>query len=482
MMNLNPLDYLKHRKLSGLLGLALDGSRLDGVVLQRTDGSLQVRQTFSITLSLDPLTNDPALVGREIRNHLDAAGVRERHCVTALPLKWALAVQVKLPELPEADIASFLAIEAERGFPCDPATLQAAISQGRAPGERHATIVGVPRTNVTVLEQALRAAQLKPVSFSLGITALQNPAAENSNGVLALVIGEGHIGLQITAGGGVAVLRTLEGAVVTESGQRKLATELISRETRITLGQLPPALRTAVKRIRIFGPRDLAHELADEMELRFEPAGLKVELAARYDKNEFGVELPPEIPVSTAFSLAASWLADRPGPLEFLPPKVSPWQQLATRYSSGKLRTVGATAGAALLLVLLIFLFQQCQLWWYGAKWNRMSAQVAGLSTTQDHIQKFQPWSDQTVRDLSILRALTLAFPEDGSVTAKTVDIREPNIVTCTGTTADNQALLKTLERLRSQSNVADVSLGQIRGKSPMQFTFNFHWGAGGNP
>ena len=141
----------------------------------------------------------------------------------------------------------------------------------------------------------------------------------------------------------MAVLRTLDGAVVTEGSQRKLATDHVSRETRITLGQLPPALRAAVKRIRIFGPRDLAQELADEMELRFEPAGLQVELATRYGKNEFGVELPVGDPVSPAFSLAAGWLAERPVPLEFLPPKVSsPWQLIATRYSSGKLRTVEA--------------------------------------------------------------------------------------------------------------------------------------------
>jgi hypothetical protein len=482
MINLNQLDFLKRRKPSGLLGLALDGSRLDGVVLQRVNGSLQVRQAFSITLSLDPLTNDPALVGREIRNHLDAAGVRERHCVAGLPLKWALAVQVKLPELPEADIPSFLAIEAERGFPCDITTLYTATSQGRVAGERHATIVGVPRNNVTALEQALRAAQLRPVSFSPGITALQNPAADNSNGVLALVIGEGHIGLQITAGGGVAVLRTLEGAIVAEGGQRKLATELVSRETRITLGQLPPALRAAVKRIRIFGPRDLAQELADEMELRFEPAGLQVELAARYDKNEFGVELPADAPVSAAFSLAAGLLVERPVPLEFLPPKVSPLQQMVIRYSSGKLRTIGATAGAALLLVLAIFLFQQCQLWWFGARWNKMSAQVTELQSTQDQIRQFRPWFDESVHDLSILRALTLAFPEDGTVTAKTIEIRDPNLVTCSGTAGDIQTLLKTLERLRAQPGVADASLGQIRGKSPMQYTFNFHWSQGGNP
>jgi hypothetical protein len=111
-----------------------------------------------------------------------------------------------------------------------------------------------------------------------------------------------------------------------------------------------------------------------------------------------------------------------------------------------------------------------------------MAAEVNQLQDTQDRIRKFRPWFDESIRQLSILRALTLAFPEDGSVTAKTIDIRAPNVVTCSGTTRDNLSLLKVLEHLRGQPGVADVSLGQIRGKSPMQFTFNFHWNEGGNP
>ena len=64
----------KRQKLTSVLGLALDGSRLDGVVLKRTNGSLQPLQSFTAQLTLDPLTAAPELVAREIHNHLAAAG------------------------------------------------------------------------------------------------------------------------------------------------------------------------------------------------------------------------------------------------------------------------------------------------------------------------------------------------------------------------------------------------------------------------
>src|SRR5674476_432613 len=97
--------FRRRKKLASLLGLALDGSRLDGVVLRHANGALQVQQSFSVALTLDPLTAAPELVGREIRNHLDAAGVRERNCILGLPLKWVLTAHTELPPLPEADVA-----------------------------------------------------------------------------------------------------------------------------------------------------------------------------------------------------------------------------------------------------------------------------------------------------------------------------------------------------------------------------------------
>jgi hypothetical protein len=481
-MSLIKLDLRKRQRLSGVLGLALDGSRLEGVALRRTNGALHVQRSFSVSLSLDPLTNDPELVGREIRNHLDAVGVKERQCVVGLPLKWALTTHIDVPDLPEADIPSFLQIEAERGFPCDVQTLNVATSRFHSPaGKQHATLVGIPRNHLESLERALRAAKLKPLSFSLGITVLQAAGTETSNGVIALAIGESNVGLQVTAGGGVAALRALEGALEADGGQRILHADAVARETRITLGQLPAELRETVRRIRVFGPRDLSQQLVDELELRFDAAGLKVEPVGRYPAGEFGVQLPPDATVAPAFSLAAALLAGRQPVFEFLLPRVTPLQQLAARYSSGKLRTAISAAAAVALIAGGLFFFQQCQLWQLEAQWRRLEPTKKQLDGLQDQIRQYRPWYDDSVRGLTILRSLTEAFPEDGSVTAKTVEIRDLNAVTCTGIARDRQVLLKTIENVRKVQQFKEVALGPTRGQPPaVQFTFNLQWNEGG--
>jgi hypothetical protein len=490
--------FRRRKKLVTLLGLALDGSKLDGVVLKHANGSLAVLQKFSVTLALDPLTAAPELVGREIRNQLDAAGVRERNCVVGVPLKWVLTAQTELPPLAEADAKSLLQMEAERGFHSDVATLQ--ISDSRSPladGKKNVLLAGIPNTHLAALEKILAAAKLKPVSFTPAISALQ-PAVQSpkskvqsltaspsqtldigqqtleSSGVLALAIGERNVSLQISAGGGVVALRSLAGTVEDEAGRRTLHADVVARETRITLGQLPDALRDAVKSIRVFGPRELAQPLADELELRFEPLGLQVEFISAYAPDEFGATLPAGVPLSAAFSLAARFLLEQKPAFEFLPPKPTFLEQLASKYSSGRLRTTGAVAAGIAAVILGLFLFQQIELWHYRSQWSRIAVKVGELQAIQDNIRQYRPWYDGTFPNLAILRQLTLAFPEDGSVTAKNIEVQNGNTVTCSGTASDYASLLAMQSRLRAADGVNDVKLEQIRGKAPMQFVFAF--------
>jgi len=407
--------------------------------------------------------------------------VRERDCIVGLPLRWVLTTQTELPPLPDADAASLVQMEAERNFHTDVAQLQ--ISDSRSPlaeDKKYVLLAGIPNTHIGSLEQVLAAAKLKPVSLGLALPALQSPTSEKSNGVMALAIGEGNVGLQITAGGVVA-LRALEGAVENEGGRRSLLAGVVAREARVTLGQLPAELRATVKRIRIFGPRDLAQQLADEMELKFDPMGLKVEVVSAYAPDEFGVTLPPEATLSPAFSLAARYLTEDRPVFEFLPPKPTVIEQIIAKYSSGRLRTTGAVAAGVAVIILGIFLFQQIQLWRLRSQWSHMAAKVTELQGIQDQIRFYRPWYDDSFRTLSILRQLTLAFPEDGVVTAKSIEIRDGgSTVSCSGNARDIASLLAMQAKLRMMTGVTDVHITQQRGKSPMQFTFDFKYGTGG--
>jgi hypothetical protein len=481
MNNVLKVKFPGRKRPTSVLGLAVDGSRLEGVVLRRANGSLEARCAFSVALTLDLLTAAPELAGREIRNQLDAAGIRERNCVVTVPLRWALTATAELPALSEEDSASMLEIEAEKGFSSDIETLRRSESRCALPGGGfHVVMAGIANGQLAALERVLAAAKLRPLSFSLGLAALQPPDNARSDGVLALNIGETHVGLMVVAGHGVAALRALEGAVATEGIRRRVDLDLIAREIRITLGQLPPGLRQSLRKVRIFGPADLARELVDELGARFRALDLEAEIVTGYAADEFQTQLPATAPLSPSFSAAALVLTGRRPAFEFLPPKPTALQLLVKRYSSGKLRTAGGLAAALAAVVVVLFLVQQVQLSLLRSRWSAISARVAELDGLNQKIKSYRPWFDESFGGLSVLRELTLAFPEDGAVTAKSIEIRDGTLVSCTGTARDNASLLKTLNQLRSSQTVSDLKVGQIRGKSPMQFTFEFHWGQGG--
>jgi hypothetical protein len=235
-----------------------------------------------------------------------------------------------------------------------------------------------------------------------------------------------------------------------------------------------------VRRIRVFGPRDLAQQLLDEMDLRLDAAGMKADAVGRYSAGEFGIVLPQEAAVSPAFSLAAGQLAGRRPVFEFLLPRVTAFQQMAARYASGKLRSALSAAAAAALVAGALFGYQQWQLWRLESQWTKLQPTVRQLEGLQERIRQYRPWFDESVRGLSILRSLTEAFPEDGAVTAKTVEIRDLNTVTCTGIARDRQVLLRTIENVRKVQQFKEVALGPTRGQSPaVQFTFSFQWNEG---
>jgi hypothetical protein len=219
----------------------------------------------------------------------------------------------------------------------------------------------------------------------------------------------------------------------------------------------------------------------DEIELRLEVMDLKIEVAAHYTSSDFGLSVPADTAVRPAFSLAAERLAGHLPVFEFLPPRVAVWKQMAERYSSGKLQATLSAAAVLAVLVGGVFLYQQFQLWRLQTQWANIAGKVSELENINKQISLYRPWYDETVKGLSILRCLTQAFPEDGSVTAKVVEIRDLSSVTCTGTARNYKDIGNTFQRLRVLPQIRNAKMAPMRGVSPaLQFSFSFAWNEGG--
>jgi hypothetical protein len=475
------IHWFKSKRAASVLGLALDGNRLEAVVLRRSNGSAHLRQSVSAPLALSPLTDDPELAGREIRNQLDAAGIHERHCAVCLPLGWLLTLQSKLPELPEADRAGFLQLEAERGFHSGPEAMFTAHSLFQpAPGEQYATLLAVPRNNLNTLERVLRAAKLKPVTFGLGIAAAQ-PAASDTQRVITLLVRGSGLDLQVSGGGGIVALRSLDGAVETQGAVKQISSEFMAREIRITLGQLPGGLAGGPGRIRIIGQGEMTRQFVHEISPRLAAMGLTVEASERSYSGALDKPLPADLAASPAVALAAAWVGGRDTTPEFLPPKVRPWQQLVSKgLSTRKLIWAGEAAGGLAACVLIAFGVQQIILSHLRSNWAKLEPKVTELTTMQDQIMQFRDFYDQAARDARILARLAAIFPRDNSVSVKSIEVRDMVNVTCSGVARDNEAFAGVYKNLSEDTNEISNVHPEVRGQKPMQFTVNFTWGTGG--
>ena len=315
---------------------------------------------------------------------------------------------------------------------------------------------------------------------AVAVAEIQPPDQSESTDTLTLLVAPDHVALQVSAGGGIAALRTLEGAVG-EDGVRQLPPpEVVGREIRITLGQLPEGLRRTLGRARIFGPPDLAASFAAGLQDRIASAGLRLETGSTYPTGRPAPGVPPGTEVSAPLSLAARYLEGIRPVLEFLPPKPTLVGQFVARYSAGRLKMAGGLAAGVIALLAGVLLYQQVQLMLLSSRWAALSPKVAELESMQQRIRQYRPWFDDSFPNLGIVRQLSAAFPQDGSVSATSIEIRDGATVTCSGTARDSATFLRMLDSLNAAPGITSLHRDQIRGTSPIQFTFGFQWNPGG--
>lgn len=455
------------KRLQSVIALSVTDGQLCVAHAARAKQAVAVLKSLTAPLTLDLLHPEIELIGREIKNHLEAGGIREHRCVVALPPSWVMTQHSKLPELSPEDVSSLLRIDAEKGFPCDPDELQIARSTQRAADGEHVTQFAVRHDQLARLAAVMKSAGLKPVSFTLGLAALPGALAPAGEGRMMLVLEPKGATLLITAGGGVVAFRTFEATIESEAGENVVNGAALARELRITFEQVPADLRGDVRQLSLRGNPTMARQLAEILSGWAESAGLAIDVAAAPSRT---------VSEEITEQLAIRQLKNGAPELEFLPVQPGRWAVWKARYSSKRLATAGFAAAAIALVALGAFGWQEFRRWSLRSEWQSMAAQVNDLEAVQARIREFRPWYDTSFRNLTIMKRVVECFPDNGSVTAKSFEIHGPTSISVTGTARDNASLLRTLDLLRQAREIQGLKIEQIRGKTPAQFTFTFRW------
>lgn len=460
------LSELKKRfQVRSVLAITVESGRVAVDLVRREDDGHRVAASFELPLGSEAVAANGERAGKELAAQLAAAAIRERRCVVCIPANWALTTSTDVPEIGADDLRGYLELRAEREFPIPVTELRLAHSAFKAPdGKLRATLAAVPARKLEAIERMLAAAECRAVSISLGLDSClpksELPAA------MHFVANGTHVDLVIAAGGGIAAVRSLP----SPNDEQAFDAATFSREVRITLGRLPEALRQQVTQARFSGAPSAAETLCLEIRQHLSKMGIDSRLQRSADGGHPGA----------ALDAAELHLRRQPVVFEFLAPEVNRWETVARQFEDRRRRWAALAVVAAILLPIFTYIIRSHIESSLEAEWAGMRRKVADLESIQQRIRQFRPWFEPAPQALQIVEGLAAAFPDQGDVWAKSVQVvedpKEGTKVSCSGFARNQSSLLAWFDRVRSRKDVTKLQVQQVRGENPIQFSITYKW------
>jgi hypothetical protein len=464
LKKLNLQELRKRLRARSALALTIESARLAIKLVRDDENSALPSPSLSIPLGEAAVLKDPENAGQQLLAALGAAGIRERNCVVCVPPGWALTASTDLPEVAEEDLRGYLELRAEREFSISTADLRLGYSPYALPNrQRRATLAALSSKKIEAVERMLEVANRRASSISLALdNCLSQPQA-----MLHFLTNGNHADLVVTAGGGVAGLRSLP--LPMTPGGAVIDSTAFCRDVRITLGRLPDPVRQQIRQAAFSGPS------AEQLCVRTRYDLLRLGIKSPERDFSAGGDQPPEA-LTAAVEAARQKLRGQPVAFEFVVPETKRWQELLQRVDTSRRRALllGA-AGLVLLPLLLLFIRSEIESH-LEARWDAMADNVADLDAIQQKIHQFRPWFEPAPQGLQLLDSLVRAFPEQGDVWAKSIQVAQDGKVTCTGFARTQPALMGLLTRMRARPDITALQMQQIRGENPIQFSITFQW------
>jgi hypothetical protein len=446
------------QKPKTVLGLFLGGGRLTFALTRQEGAAPVVAKQGSEAFALAPGQDDPDVIAEKLREILARQRIKVRHCVLALPLSWVVSSRFAAGEIAADALPGVAALELERLCGAPVSAKQLVCFPADDAGQALAATVepGVARH----LTEAFRRAGL---SLGCFVPAAAAARPDPDPGIVAdiLPLPDG-VDAVIRCDGRPVALRQL--ALYRDNSAQRMAEclETTMRSLQVTLS----ALRTGGERpvsIRVLGSGHCVDELCRGLGERTD-----------WSLRELPDSARPPAEQAAIMASCADW--GDPGALALpVPPRERRSHWWNTR-SARPLVLAASIAVLAIVAFVVAFVARRLEV-------RRLEARLAALRPQQeeaeglrDELRLTAPWYSRTPEQLEVLRTVTEAFPDQGTVWVTELSVETDGKVTLTGCARNQSSWLLVSGELQKRTQglrVLRTRQGTKPGE-PMTFSVTF--------
>jgi hypothetical protein len=435
------------------IGLAVTEQGIAAVEVGMVGGRRGILHVAELPFAPGVSLGQPDALGKELRQMLRQNGFQASPCVIGLPATWLAAREKSFPAADAQALRGVLSIAAEREFASGAQDLTLDYLQWPSGKGVSALLVAAPRVGVDQLLTAARAAGLSVTAVTSSAVALATatvgeiPAA----GRLVLCLSPRGAELTVQWPDGVRLVRHLPARL----GQAGAPITGLAGDLRRILAAVPTETGAEGRQLLIWDAvgleRPALTALGEGLGLSWQPCGLAKDLEAAPAAGAA---------VSDAFAPAAALAClggGEPLSLDFLhsrlaaakPPRVARW-------------VMGAIAAGVVLLALVAYLVldgrsAQQDVADLAVKVAQSAAAKKDAQELVDRVAFTGAWYDHRPRFLDCDLEITGAFPQQGSVWATSLTIREDMQAQLAGKAISEEAILGVLDRLKSNPKLGNV-------------------------
>ncbi len=441
-----------------LLGIALGDKSLQVTEVHADDGSPRVAKSAEFPYPEGIALDKPAELGKALAAFLHKEGFSQSHAVIGLPAKWILTRRKDLPPVNALAAAGMLRLAAESDFSADLSDLAIDyIGEPNPAAPTTAFVIATSQEHIAQCQAVAKAARLNLEAVTVTGTSLLS--LDESKQSRSLILSLAAVGNELVAHqhGVPTQLRHL----ALTNGQSVDAVAVVAELRRAMAG----SSSDETPGLTVFAEPEFgrAVHLAASEKLAIAPRMAAAEAASsRYDRYA----------PSAAVAIAA--LAAKPH-VDFLHSRLAP---PSTRKSRRPLVWAIAIAVAVVVGVIAAWVnltSMQNQLDEDRAHLKKIEPEVQIAQIAANRLQTARTWTAGKPRYLACLADLTALFPDAGGTYATNLTLRVDLSGQVTGRAANEQEVLRLLDRTKDAKRFRNVKLGEVReaGRNSREIAFS---------